>query len=603
MKRFIAIILFCIVTLSAFAEPRNALLIANGEYQKFSKLANPVSEARALAKSLQELGFEVNLVENASFETMNIEIKKFRDKLKTDKGIGFFHYGGHAVQVQGENYLIPVNADIPNEDYVPSRTVNVSEVMNSMLADTNIIILDSCRDNPFVGSGRSASRGLQSVKFKPKNSVIVYSAEAGKAATDGVFTPILTQKIKENQDLLYVLRDVRNEVYNRTNGEQTPGEYNQLMTAVNLCVGIPSRLAAVEAENERINKELELLRAKQNSANSKEKQEAEIELRRVEAEAKRKQLELQQVREAEARRAAEEKRLAEEQAKRNENQKKQDEQFAKMQADNAAKLREIERLKNDQAGLEEMVATANEIKKTIAKITSDFNTAMVKAIADTKSFYQKKRDEIKIGKWETDDEFAVRKKNETAKLNKSEDADITKIKSDYQKEIDGNTVSLKRQLQAILDKPIVVSGNRIKVVFREYERNEQRFPFSVSDSQNNQTKYELSIDVRSKDATERNRKCQEVDTNIQSGGYVGYIEYGVIYDKSADKYIADMCEAGLKKLSDNTTVVSLGINDIKRIAAEKYQKELTEKMEKSGFVFVEGIAACSSLWVCDHEVT
>ncbi|MBR3732573.1 MAG: caspase family protein, partial [Spirochaetales bacterium] len=253
---------------------------------------------------MQELGFNVNLVENASFETMNIEIKKFRDKLKTDKGIGFFHYGGHAVQVQGENYLIPVNADIPNEDYVPSRTVNVSEVMNSMLADTNIIILDSCRDNPFVGSGRSASRGLQSVKFKPKNSVIVYSAEAGKTATDGVFTPILTQKIKENQDLLYVLRDVRNEVYNRTGGEQTPGEYNQLITAVNLCVGIPSRLAAVEAENERINKELELLRAKQNSANSKEKQEAEIELRRVEAESKRKQLELQQVREAEARRAA-----------------------------------------------------------------------------------------------------------------------------------------------------------------------------------------------------------------------------------------------------------------------------------------------------------
>ncbi|MBP5449090.1 MAG: caspase family protein, partial [Spirochaetales bacterium] len=270
MKRFIAVITLCLIAISIYAEPRNALLIANGRYQKFNKLAKPVPEAKELAKSLQELGFEVMLIENASFEEMNIEIKKFREKLKNDKGIGFFHYGGHAVQVNGENYLIPINADIPNEDYVPSRTVNVSEVMNSMLAETNIIILDSCRDNPFTGSGRSASRGLQSVKFKPKNSVIVYSAEAGKTAKDGVFTPILTEKIKKNQDLLYVLRDVRNEVYNRTNGEQTPGEYNQLMTAVNLCVGIPSRLAQVEAENERLNQELERLRAKKNSSSDKD---------------------------------------------------------------------------------------------------------------------------------------------------------------------------------------------------------------------------------------------------------------------------------------------------------------------------------------------
>ena len=115
MKKFLSTLLFIIVTVAMFAESRNALLIANGKYNNFPSLVNPMPEAEELKKSLIELGFDVTIVTNASKEQMETAILDFQKKLSANKGIGFFHYGGHAVQVNGENYLIPADADIPDE--------------------------------------------------------------------------------------------------------------------------------------------------------------------------------------------------------------------------------------------------------------------------------------------------------------------------------------------------------------------------------------------------------------------------------------------------------------------------------------------------------
>lgn len=231
MKKIILIFLLSslIFPTILFAEAKNALLIANGNYESFSSLATPGREANDLRKSLESLDFDVTVIENGSREEMSDSLYDFQKKLEREGGIAFFHYGGHAVQVNGKNYLIPVDADIPDERRIATRAIDVDEVMTSMVGDTNIVILDSCRNNPLpAGSGRSATRGLSLVVEKPKNSIIVFSAEPGKVAQDGVFTPILAKKLLEQKSFSDILIDVRKEVQNKTNSEQSPEEWGRL---------------------------------------------------------------------------------------------------------------------------------------------------------------------------------------------------------------------------------------------------------------------------------------------------------------------------------------------------------------------------------------
>lgn len=236
MKKIILTILLMSILFPIVAENKTALLIANGDYSSFSDLNQPIPEARALRISLERLGFEVTLLTDASRETMLDGLMNFERKVITRGGIAFFHYGGHAVQVDGNNYLIPANASIPDERRVSTRAVNSEEVMATLEAsgsDTNIVILDSCRNNPLPGGGRSASRGLAVAGRKPPNSIIVYSAESGTTARDGVFTPTLISYL-ETPGLSFtdILRKTRQKVYEITNGAQIPGSYDQLFQPV-----------------------------------------------------------------------------------------------------------------------------------------------------------------------------------------------------------------------------------------------------------------------------------------------------------------------------------------------------------------------------------
>lgn len=217
---------------------KTALLIANNDYEFFSPLVNPVQEALLLEESLIKLGFNVTIIEDASKSDMLDSLYDFELKVKENGGIAFFHYGGHAVQVDGRNYLIPVDANIPDVRRVKTRAVDVEEIMSSLEAsgsDTNIVVLDSCRNNPFPASDRSATRGLAVVGRKPKNSIIVYSAESGTTAKDGVFTPTLTELLSTpDTSFQEILIKVRKSVYEQTNGEQIPGAYDQTFESIYL---------------------------------------------------------------------------------------------------------------------------------------------------------------------------------------------------------------------------------------------------------------------------------------------------------------------------------------------------------------------------------
>ena len=144
-----------------FSGKRIALVIGNGKYPS-APLKNPVNDARAMAKSLKELGFEVTLRENSSQRDLAAAVRQFGSSI-TPGSAAVFYFAGHGMQVKGRNYLVPVDADIQLEDEVPYSTIDVSLVLDKMevgKSAVNIVILDACRNNPFARRFRSSGTGL-----------------------------------------------------------------------------------------------------------------------------------------------------------------------------------------------------------------------------------------------------------------------------------------------------------------------------------------------------------------------------------------------------------------------------------------------------------
>jgi uncharacterized caspase-like protein len=173
--------------LPAFAanESRVALVIGNAAYRE-APLKNPANDAADIAAALKRLGFEVILRQNAGLAEMERAVGDFGKKLRQG-GIGLFYFAGHGLQVKGENYLVPVDANIESEADVRFKCLNAGFVLGKMEDagnQVNVVVLDACRNNPFSRSLRSAERGLAKMDA-PKGSLIAYATAPGATAADG----------------------------------------------------------------------------------------------------------------------------------------------------------------------------------------------------------------------------------------------------------------------------------------------------------------------------------------------------------------------------------------------------------------------------------
>ncbi len=167
------------------APRRTALIIGNSNYQS-APLRNPVNDARAIAESLRRLGFDVRELFDAGQADMKRAIWDFGKKLR-DGGVGLFYFSGHGVQVGGENYLVPVGARIEMEPDLELEAVRATRVLAEMDKANNglnIVILDACRNNPFVRSFRSPARGLAQMRA-PVGTLLAYATAPGSVAADG----------------------------------------------------------------------------------------------------------------------------------------------------------------------------------------------------------------------------------------------------------------------------------------------------------------------------------------------------------------------------------------------------------------------------------
>lgn len=212
------------------AEKRVALVVGNGAY-KSSPLKNPPNDARLMAETLRQAGFEVM---GPYIDLDRVELQEriidFGRKLRASQGVGLFFFAGHGMQVDGRNYIIPINARIEDEAYVKTRAVDVGDVLAGMEAANNrlnLVVLDACRNNPFKRSFRSSKAGLGSMDA-PSGTMLLYATRPGNVASDGqgangpfsqaLARAILRPGLKLEDALKAAVLDVERE----TRGRQTP---------------------------------------------------------------------------------------------------------------------------------------------------------------------------------------------------------------------------------------------------------------------------------------------------------------------------------------------------------------------------------------------
>ena len=223
-------------------EPRIALVIGNAHYADEMRLANPANDAQLIGSTLEKVGFEVILVTDATQKKMQRAIVDFGDRLAKagPDAVGLFYYAGHGLQLEGQNYLVPTDADISREVDVEIDGVPADLVLKQMAyaeSRVNIVILDSCRNNPLARDFRSvaASEGFAEIRSKPKGTFIAYSTAPGEVAVDGSdghspFAEALAASMQlPGLDLPEVFQHVRERVLIATGERQTPWDSSSLV--------------------------------------------------------------------------------------------------------------------------------------------------------------------------------------------------------------------------------------------------------------------------------------------------------------------------------------------------------------------------------------
>lgn len=231
---------------AALAGAKIALVIGNSAYQNATPLINADKDGRAMAAKLRGLGFEVLEGIDQTHDQMVSTIRQMARRLPGVKEAVFF-YAGHGMQVAGENYLVPIDANLEQEADLAFETIKVQTVLEIMESEqrTNIVFLDACRNNPMAQTlARSLSRTRSAAFGKGLaqldaglGTLITYSTQPNNVALDGdpsaansPFTTALLNHIgTPGLEIRQALTRVRQEVVDATNGQQVPWDHSSLL--------------------------------------------------------------------------------------------------------------------------------------------------------------------------------------------------------------------------------------------------------------------------------------------------------------------------------------------------------------------------------------
>jgi Caspase domain len=238
----LAVCLFLFMTSATLADKRVALVVGNGAYQKAGQLPNPAHDAGAIGALFKVMAFDLVEAEfDLGIADLRRALRAFSDQVH-DADIAVVYYAGRGMEVNGINYLIPVDAKLERDIDIEDEAVSLDRVLRTIeeAKRLRLVILDACRDNPFTrsmkrsASTRSVGRGLATIEDLTSDTLVANAARAGSFAEDGAgenspYTAALIKNLPlPGLDLRLALGRVRDEVLRTTNKRQEPFVYGSL---------------------------------------------------------------------------------------------------------------------------------------------------------------------------------------------------------------------------------------------------------------------------------------------------------------------------------------------------------------------------------------
>jgi uncharacterized caspase-like protein len=240
---FIAIVLACCCASgTALAGKRVALVIGNSAYQNVNALANPANDAAAMADMLRKASFDVvDSRRDLKAQEMRRALREFTDKAR-GADIAVIYFAGHGLEVDGTNYVVPVDAVLERDADVDDEAVSLNRILTAAEPATRLrlVILDACRDNPFMKkmkralASRAIARGLIGVEATRPNTFIAFAAKEGSLAADGsganspFTTALLKYLARPGLDIRKAFGFVHDDVMSATGDQQEPYTTNSL---------------------------------------------------------------------------------------------------------------------------------------------------------------------------------------------------------------------------------------------------------------------------------------------------------------------------------------------------------------------------------------
>jgi len=257
--RTIAIFAACsVASVSIAATDRVALVLGMGDYQTIPVLENTLNDAEAMARTLSDIGFDVTLSLDATSDQLHQLLDDFAFRSET-ADLALIYYAGHGVEVQGENFLIPVDANVKSNLDVQRQSVSLKQLLTAVerARKMRIVILDSCRDNPLgdsidltqvskaetvTATEKTRGAGGLAAANPDRGTLVAFAAKDGQVALDGTgenspYATALMEKMGvPGLEISLMFRQVRDSVLNDTGNLQEPHTYGSL-------TGVPFYLA------------------------------------------------------------------------------------------------------------------------------------------------------------------------------------------------------------------------------------------------------------------------------------------------------------------------------------------------------------------------
>ncbi|MGY9060036.1 MAG: caspase family protein, partial [Candidatus Puniceispirillales bacterium] len=266
--RILFLLLFSFLPSLSFASDRVALVVGMAKYETVVTLDNTVNDAISISKTLEAIGFDVRTLTDATSENFRKAIDDFAFQSET-ADLALIYFAGHGVEVQGENFLIPVDANVKSNKDVQRQSVSLKQLLAAAgnARKMRIVILDSCRDNPFgdaldlaalieTENSASKTRSLTGGLAKPnpdRGTLVAFAAKDGQKALDGTginspFAIALMENLpKPNLEISLLFRQVRDNVLETTRNQQEPHTYGSLSGTPYYLAG--SSIANSDVEN------------------------------------------------------------------------------------------------------------------------------------------------------------------------------------------------------------------------------------------------------------------------------------------------------------------------------------------------------------------